>query len=241
MHQTWFPPVDPIHTGRLGSAGSESPTGSPASTLVCSPPTSSPPSAAASVPLAGGLPRCRSLFFAGSACACQHAARRRRITGSPQDRVCSRRGEDLPGYWAVLFVRAVVQHPAGYDPSLPLLLFEKIHGEAVVAFRENRTLGIRNGHSFRGRNPTAHTLACLRFAGLVAETVARLATGSGGLTPGRAGFPPAGRQIEVSWSHRNPSNPNRPAEPDRTETPIRSVICTFVSAWSQARKDKLSF
>jgi len=40
-------------------------------------------------------------------------------------------------------VRAVVQHPAGYDLSLPLLLFEKIHGEAVVAFRENRTLGIR--------------------------------------------------------------------------------------------------
>jgi hypothetical protein len=37
-------------------------------------------------------------------------------------------------------------------------------------------------------------LACLRFAGLVAETVARLTTGSGGLTPGRAGFAPAGRQ-----------------------------------------------
>jgi len=40
-------------------------------------------------------------------------------------------------------VRAVVEHPAGYDPSLPLLLFEKIHGEAVVAFREFRTIGIR--------------------------------------------------------------------------------------------------
>jgi hypothetical protein len=34
------------------------------------------------------------------------------------------------------------------------------------------------------------------------KTVARLATGSGGLTPGRAGFAPAGRRIEVSWSHR---------------------------------------
>ena len=90
-------------------------------------------------------------------------------------------------------MRAVVQHPAGYAPSLPQLLFEKIHGEAVVAFRKNRTLGIRDGHSFRGQNPTAHTLACLRFAGLVAETVARLTTGSGGLTPGRAGFAPAGQ------------------------------------------------
>jgi hypothetical protein len=36
-------------------------------------------------------------------------------------------------------------------------------------------------------------LACLRFADLVTETVARLATGSGGLTLGRAGFSPAGR------------------------------------------------
>ncbi len=73
-------------------------------------------------------------------------------------------------------------------------------------------------HSFRGRNPTAHTLACLRFADLVAETVARLTTGSGGLTPGRAGFAPAGRQTKFhgaiavlqfpstsrAWSHRFP-------------------------------------
>jgi len=88
------------------------------------------------------------LFFVGRACPCGRAARRRRITGSPQHRVSSRRGEDFPGYWAVLFVRAVVEPPAGYDPSLPLLLFEEIHGEVVVAFREFRTLGIRNGIAF---------------------------------------------------------------------------------------------
>ena len=52
--------------------------------------------------------------------------------------------------------------------------------------------------SFRGHVPTAHTLAYLRFAGIVTDTVARLATGSGGLTPGRAGFAPAGQHIEVS-------------------------------------------
>ena len=51
-------------------------------------------------------------------------------------------------------------------------------------------------HSFRGRSPTAHTLACLRFADPVAETCARLATGSGGLTLGRAGFAPTGRQTK---------------------------------------------
>jgi len=42
-------------------------------------------------------------------------------------------------------VRAVVQHLAGHDFSSPLLLFEKICGEAAIAFTENRTLGIRNG------------------------------------------------------------------------------------------------
>ena len=120
------------------------------------------------------------------------------ITGSPQDRKLPRRDKGPPGYWAVLFVRAVVEDPAGYDPSSPLLLFEKIHEGAVIAFTQNKTLGIRNGNCFRGRNPTAHTLAYLRFADPVAETVARLTTGPGGLTPGRAGFAPAGRQIEVS-------------------------------------------
>ncbi len=56
-----------------------------------------------------------------------------RLSAKPD---CSRRGEDLPGYWAVLFVRAVVQHPAGFTLSSPLLLFEKIHGEITIAFTE---------------------------------------------------------------------------------------------------------
>ena len=62
-------------------------------------------------------------------------------------------------------------------------------------------------HSFRGHITTAHTLARLRFADPVTETVARLTTGSGGLTLGRAGFAPAGRRIEISWSHRSPPIP----------------------------------
>ncbi len=67
----------------------------------------------------------------------------------------------------------------------------------------------------------AHTLARLRFADLVAGVVARLTTGLDGLTLGRAGFAPAGRQIEISWGHRESSNSHRPAEPGRTETPTR--------------------
>jgi len=39
-------------------------------------------------------------------------------------------------------------------------------------------------------------LVYLRFADLVTETVAKLTTGSGGLTPGRAGFAPAGQQTK---------------------------------------------
>jgi hypothetical protein len=54
------------------------------------------------------------------------------------------------------------------------------------------TLGIRKAYRFRGRSPTARTFACLRTADGISATVARLATGSGGLTLGRAGFAPAG-------------------------------------------------
>jgi hypothetical protein len=36
-----------------------------------------------------------------------------------------------------------MQHPAGHGFSLPLPLFERINGVAVIAFGENRTLGIR--------------------------------------------------------------------------------------------------
>ena len=59
-------------------------------------------------------------------------------------------------------------------------------GKTAVAFRRFSTLGIRNGHRFRGRCPSTHTLARLRIAGHVAAPVARLATGWGG-------YPFAGR------------------------------------------------
>ena len=42
----------------------------------------------------------------------------------------------------------------------------------------------------------ARTVACLRIADAIAEAVARLATGSGGLTLGRTGFAPAGRHTK---------------------------------------------
>src|SRR5215471_3778192 len=118
------------------------------------PPSDSlPPSATAPVPLASGLPRCGRLFYAPWAddtCARLRVVRRRRVTGSPQDRNVSRRGEGLPGYGAVLFIRAMVEHPAGYTPLLAPKTFPQ--GD-VVAFESNRTLGIREDERFRGRMP----------------------------------------------------------------------------------------
>jgi hypothetical protein len=114
--------------------------------------------------------------------------RRRRVTGSPPNRGVSRRGEGLPGYGVILFVRALVEHPAGYRP----LLAHLSQGSLLPSMRSS-TLGIREDYRFRGRRPTARTLVCLRIAGLVTKTGARLTTGSGGLTLGRAGFAPAGR------------------------------------------------
>jgi len=83
------------------------------------------------------------IVSATSTCACKRASFGDESPALQKNRNLPRRSQGLPGYWAVLFVRAVVQHPAGYDPSSPLLLFEKIYEEAAIAFTENRTLGIR--------------------------------------------------------------------------------------------------
>ena len=65
-------------------------------------------------------------------------------------------------------------------------------GAVAVAFELCETLGTRHLCQFRGYLPTAHALAYLRIAGPVTGPGARLATGPGGLTLGRAGFAPAG-------------------------------------------------
>jgi len=67
----------------------------------------------------------------------------------------------------------------------------------------------------RGRSPLAHTFACRRFAGRISGTVARRATGSGGLTLGRAGCAPAGRRTNFHEGIAS-SNPIWPAGPGRT-------------------------
>ena len=110
MHWPCFPPQDHINTSRLCSAGSELPTSSPTSMLLCSSPrgtfgsdalatasaaTSSPPSAMTSVPLASGLPRgagaCSADSLGRQHVRLQTRQFRRWNTGSPLDRIS--RGE----------------------------------------------------------------------------------------------------------------------------------------------------
>ena len=60
------------------------------------------------------------------------------VSGSPASRTdSSRSGQDLPGYWAVLFVRATVNHPA--RTAMPSPSFSCGHG--TVAFRKDSSLG----------------------------------------------------------------------------------------------------
>ncbi len=154
------------------------------------PSDSLPPSATAPVPLACGLPRCGRFFCASEAdntCARKRVVRRRRVTGSPQNRDEARRGEGLPGYGAVLFVRAMVEHPAGYVPLLAHLTERLLWPSGNSApWASGKVIG------FGAACPMARTFACLRIAEAISGTVARLATGSGGLTLGRAGFAPPG-------------------------------------------------
>ena len=60
--------------------------------------------------------------MAGGSCARERAARRRFLSGSPWCRRLPRRNVGLPGSWVVLFLRAVVVHPAGCDLPSPTSL-----------------------------------------------------------------------------------------------------------------------
>jgi hypothetical protein len=173
------------------------------------PSDSLPPSATAPVPLASGLPRCGCLFcasWADDACTRQRAVRRRRVTGSPQDRNVSRRGEGLPGYAAVLFVRAIVEHPAGYPPHLA-----RYRTGGLLPSIYSGTLGIRKDHGFGA--------AILRPARLHASASPVLfPTPAPGLLPTRAGSPLAGRDLHPLDDKQSFMKASHPPIPVDTQT-----------------------
>ena len=128
-----------------------------------------------------------NLFFTAAPVPRQPVPRRRYFyPGSPSAGSLPRRNEGIPGAWAILFVRAVVVDPAGCNRPSPAL------GAVTVVFRRSKTLDTRKLINFVAAQPTAHMLAYLRIAESVTVPGARLATGPGGLTLGRAGFAPAG-------------------------------------------------
>ena len=158
------------------------PPRSPTSTLFCSPPTPSSPSAAAPV-----VPRQRPTSVRRLVLHRRTGASADRCnagdisTPAPHKPALSRgRYEGIPGAWAILFVRAVVYDPAGCDHPSPISRC----GRCCLQARQY--LGHPETCFFRGYLPTAHSLACLRFAESVTVSGARLATG-------RAGSPFAGR------------------------------------------------
>ena len=130
-------------------------------------------------------------------CPRQPVQRRRHFyPGSPQAGSLPRRNEGIPGAWAILFMRAVVQDPAGCNrPSHAL-------GAVTVVFRCGNTLDTREFASFVAAPPTAHTLACLRIAESVTVPGARLATGpAGSPLAGRVSHPPDDKRGFMKSSH----------------------------------------
>src|SRR5712671_2455391 len=99
------------------------------------------------------------------------------ITGSPRGRDGSRRGEGLPGAWAVLFVRAMVEHPAGYGH-----LLAHCTERPLLPSRHSAPWASGKVRGFGAACPMARTFAYLRIAEAISGTVARLATGPSGLT-----------------------------------------------------------
>ena len=120
----------------------------------------------------------------------------------------------LPGSWVVLFLRAVVVHPAGCGLPSPTPCRED-----RCCLQEIQTPGLPECTLFEAAFPTAHTLARLRIASRITTTVARLATGWGGLPLRRTGFAPAGRQSEFHELIASPI-PFGPACPGRTKFPV---------------------
>jgi hypothetical protein len=171
------------------------------------PSDSLPPSATAPVPLAGGLPRCGRLFCASRAddtCACTRVVRRRRVTGSPQNRNVSRRGEGLPGYGAVLFMRAIVEHPAGYAALLAQLTQRTLWPSRNPArSASGKTIGFgaatpwpTRSHAYASQIPSLESAP--------------------GLLPARAGSPLAGQDshlLDDRQSFMKSSHPPIPFDP----------------------------
>ena len=191
-HWAWCSSEDHIDTGRLCSAGSRRyPVPRNRGRARLQPSDSPPPSATAPVPLASGLPRCKRLF-------CALWPTTRALTnvscvgdGSPALRKTGMgRGEarasQVPGPSSSYVPWSNTPPDTGLSsPTWTERLLWPSGNSAPWA--SGKMIG------FGAACPMARTFACLRIAEAISGTVARLATGPGGLTLGQAGFAPARR------------------------------------------------
>ena len=106
----------------------------------------------------------------------QRVVRRRRVPGSPPRRSVARRGEGLPGYGAVLCVRALVEHPAGYGPLLAHLT-EKLVWRGRL---RDAVPGVSARKRTQGKGSGRSTMAAWRSTPAGRECVPGAVVSSGG-------------------------------------------------------------
>ena len=189
MRRSCFPNSSSHQHGPPSLGRVRTPPRSPTSSLLCSPPTPSLPSAAAPVvPCQRPAPVRRLVLHRRTAPPPRtDATPEIFLPRLPVSRLCPEEKRGDP---------RCLGHPLhacrGQRPRRVRTAPRPSRGAVAIAFKLCETLGTRHLCQFRGYLPTAHTLAYLRIAGPVTGPGARLATGPGGLTPGRAGFAPAG-------------------------------------------------
>ena len=174
------------------------PLRSPTSPLLCSPPTPSLPSAAAPV-----IPRQRPTSVRRSCsspphrCPRQPVQRRRHFyPGSPQAGSLPRTNEGIPGAWAILFVRAVLNDPAGCVPPLAHLAVRSLlpSGDLIPWAPGNIFLSW-----LHGPRPT-RSRAYASPSPLPSPAQGSLPAGRAHPSPG--GFRTRWMTNKVSWGHR---------------------------------------
>jgi len=183
------------------------PPRSPASSLLCSPPTPSPHRPGLRYPLPAAYPEVEACSWPPPACLHGRAGRRRVITGSPEHRLLLEEGGGPPRLLGCPLrpCRGSATPPGASSPLAPEVCFILFPlGNDAAAFRAEDPLGTRDP-PFGAGIPTAHTLACLRIGHRVSTIAARLATDLLGSRFGRAGFAPAGQRTEfhavIAYAH----------------------------------------
>lgn len=168
-----------------------------------------------SIGLGSGSPRPSAylvagvFFFAGGCVHPQNAGPLEIGARLPMGRIVTRKHQGLPGYWVILFVRAMAIYLADRTVTIALSRWRSC---CLQAFRD---LGLCRDYPFVGWLTMAHTFAYLRINDVVTDDAARLATGlPGSALTGRDSHPLddysefqgaiaslLSQRTSIAWSH----------------------------------------